>query len=81
MSLDLGQNEGYITQIENGHKMPSVPVLFYIFQYFGISPQEFFDEGNPYPAELDALIGDLKKLDAGELEHVTHIVKDIIKGK
>ena len=81
MSLSLGQNNAYINQIENGKSVPSIQGLLYICDYFGISPQEFFDEGNPYPAELDALIADLKKLDAGELEHVTHIVKDIIKGK
>ena len=81
MSLSLGQNTSYINQIENGKNLPSLPGLFYICDFFHISPKEFFDEGNPYPAELDALIDDLKKLNAGELEDITRIVKDILKGK
>lgn len=30
MSLSLGQNAGYINNIENGHNLPSMTVFFYI---------------------------------------------------
>lgn len=60
MSLSLGQNVGYINQIENKKALPSLPGLFYICEYFKITPQQFFDEGNPYPAQLTELIADLK---------------------
>ena len=46
MSLSLGQNNSYINQIENGKSLPSLQGLFYICEYFGITPQEFFDRGN-----------------------------------
>lgn len=49
MSLSLGQNVSYINKIENGKALPSLEMLFYICDYFGITPQEFFDEGNPAP--------------------------------
>ena len=52
MSLSLGQNDSYINRIENKKALPSLQGLFYICEYFSISPQEFFDEGNVYPAQL-----------------------------
>ena len=42
MSLSLGQSESYINKIENHRTLPSLPGLFYICEYFGITPQDFF---------------------------------------
>ena len=78
MSLSLGQNESYINQIENGKALPSLQGLFYICEYFSITPQQFFDEGDAFPAQLMDLVDDLKQLDATELSHVSAIVKDIL---
>ena len=39
MSLDIGQGEEYINNIENN--MPSLRRLFYICEFFKISPYEF----------------------------------------
>ena len=43
MSLSLGQSESYINRIESKKMLPSMSVFFYICEYFGISPKEFFD--------------------------------------
>ena len=43
MSLSIGQGPGYINNIENGHNLPSMSVFFYICDYLGITPSEFFD--------------------------------------
>ena len=40
MSLTLGQNNSYINQIENKKALPSLQGLFYICEYFGITPQQ-----------------------------------------
>ncbi len=77
MSLSLGQNNSYINRIENKKALPSLQGLFYICEYFGITPQEFFDEGNAYPASLAAVIADLKKLDEESLKHIAVIVKKL----
>lgn len=77
MSLSLGQNNNYINQIENGKALPSLQGLFYICEYFNITPQQFFDEGNAYPAELADLMEELKKLDATALAHIAGLVKEI----
>ena len=43
------------------------------------TPQQFFDEGNAYPAQLAELVEDLKKLDAASLEHISAIVKEMLR--
>lgn len=78
MSLSLGQNNSYINQIENRKALPSLQGLFYICEYFDITPQQFFDEGNTLPAQLAELTEDLKKLNSAELSHISAIVKDIL---
>ena len=42
MSLSMGQNPGYINNIESGKSMPSLSGIFYICEYLGISPKDFF---------------------------------------
>lgn len=78
MSLSLGQNNSYINQIENRKALPSLQGLFYICEYFGITPQQFFDEGDTYPIQLAELVADMKKLDAPMLAHISAIVKRIL---
>ncbi len=77
MSLSLGQNESYINQIENKKAMPSLQGLFYICEYFGITPQQFFDTGNAYPAEIADLVESLKCLDSTALLHITGLAKEL----
>lgn len=42
MSLSLGQSPSYINNIENGVNLPSMSAFFYICDYLGITPQDFF---------------------------------------
>ena len=79
MSLSIGQNPGYINNIENGKSMPSLQGFFYICEYLGISPSAFFDEKNSFPDKLSSLIEDLKKLDDAQLSSVTVIVKELLR--
>ena len=37
MSLAIGQNPGYINNIESGKSLPSLPGVFYICDYLGIT--------------------------------------------
>ena len=77
MSLSLGQNAGYINNIENGHNLPSMTVFFYICEYLGVTPQEFFDEGNPNPAALKEFITEAKKLDSKTMSYILGIMKEL----
>lgn len=42
MSLSLGQNPGYINNIENKKALPSMAMFFCICDFLKISPQDFF---------------------------------------
>lgn len=81
MSLSLGQNPNYINQIENRKTYPSMQVFFYICEYLGVTPQEFFAEDSENPVQLRELTDDLKKLDSTALTHVHGVVKGIIGSK
>lgn len=77
MSLSMGQNPGYINNIENGKSSPSLTGIFYICDYLGITPAEFFDIDAENPTRLKAIIEDLKHLDDRQLETISTLVKDI----
>lgn len=81
MSLSLGQNDSYINRIENKKSLPSLSALFYICEYFNITPQEFFDEGNQNPDRLSELTEDLKKLNTEDLEYIVGLVKRLANKK
>lgn len=75
MSLSLGQANNYINNIENKKSLPSMQAFFYICEYLGVTPQEFFDGENHIPEQLSGLIQDLKKLDAESLSHIAGMAK------
>ena len=77
MSLSLGQNAGYINNIENGHNLPSMTVFFYICEYLGVTPQEFFDEGNACPEALQEFIEEARKLDSRSMSYILGIMKEL----
>ena len=77
MSLSLGQSEGYINNIENGVNFPSMTVFFYICDYFGISPKEFFDIDSSDPVKSKELLEATKNLTSEQLEHLIAIAKSI----
>lgn len=79
MSLSIGQNAGYINNIESGKSMPSLSGLYYICEYLGITPSEFFDTQNNDPAIISDIIRDLKTLSPEQLESVSGIIKALAK--
>ena len=81
MSLSIGQNTNYINHIENRKMLPSMQAFFYICEYLGITPQEFFDAGNAQPEQLRELFEDMKKLDVKALSYITGIVKELVNKK
>lgn len=79
MSLSIGQNAGYINGLENGNGFPSMQVFFYICEYLGVTPSEFFDEGNGNPVEYREIIQDLYKLDKEQIKSIKLIIKGLKK--
>lgn len=77
MSLSLGQSESYINKIENRRTMPSMAGFFYICEYFGITPQQFFDTETVSPSKTDELLQQIRRLSPSKAEHVLQLVKDL----
>ena len=77
MSLSLGQANNYINNVENKKTLPSMQSFFYICEYLGVTPAEFFEDGNRYPGEYQEILADLKHLDQASLQNVKAIVKGL----
>lgn len=73
MSLSIGQSAGYINNIENGVNLPSMTVFFYICEYLGVTPKEFFDTEVESPTKLNNLLTIAKGLSCEQLNHLTAI--------
>ena len=78
MSLSIGQNQGYINHIETGQGTPSLSGIFYICEYLGVTPSEFFDLDSPNPEKLKGIIEDLKRLNDKQLDTIAALVKDLV---
>lgn len=79
MSLSIGQNAGYINNIENGKALPSMAGFFFICEYLNITPQEFFDMDSEQPEFLNHTIENLKKLNRRQLQNISAIIEDLAK--
>lgn len=77
MSLSLGQSESYVNKIENRRTLPSMAGFLYICDYFGITPQEFFDPGAQAPQRSRELLRELERLTPVQAEHVLQLVRDL----
>ncbi len=78
MSLSMGQNPGYIQNIESGKSLPSLSGIFYICDYLNITPSELFDMDVENPEKLKGIIEDLKQLNDKQLDTIATLIKDLI---
>lgn len=79
MSLSMGQNPGYINNIESGKSMPSLSGFFYICEYLRISPKDFFDVESGDPSKAAELYSAAKKLNSEQLDSLIAIAKGLSK--
>ncbi len=80
MSLSLGQSESYINKIENKRTLPSMTGFFYICEYFGITPEEFFNQEKILlPYKTKELNSEIEKLTPEQADHLLLLVKDLNK--
>lgn len=79
MSLSMGQNPGYINNIESGKSMPSLLGIFYICEYLGITPKDFFDTEAKNPSKATELYTIARELTDEQLDNLIAIAKDLRK--
>ena len=81
MSLSIGQNAGYINNIESGKALPSMSGFFYICEYLNIQPKDFWDDTTNNPSEISKLIEKIKKLDPDTLHALSILIDRLIDAK
>lgn len=79
MSLSLGQNPGYINNIENGKALPSMAMFFYICEFLQISPAEFFSTDNVSPVKTKKIMENMSCLDDDSLDSIAVIVEKLAR--
>lgn len=79
MSLSIGQSQSYINNIENGVNYPSMTVFFYICDYLGVSPKEFFDTDAEDPVKERELLDAVRGLDSKQLDMLITLAKGLKK--
>lgn len=79
MSLSLGQCAGYVNSLENQKSYPSMQTFFYICEYLGVTPAEFFDVDNKHPLDNREFMEALDKLDPEIRKSILTIVKALRK--
>ncbi|MBP5470470.1 MAG: helix-turn-helix transcriptional regulator [Candidatus Riflebacteria bacterium] len=77
MSLSIGQNPGYINNIETGKALPSMANFFYICDYLNITPKEFFDTESNRPEEIRIIEKNLKKLSPDLLKSLNVLINNL----
>lgn len=75
MSFDLGQSKSYIQSISSGKAMPSMSGFLNICDYFGITPEEFFDTSIQEPNLLNTIINTIKTLSETDLNLILDIAE------
>jgi len=77
MSLDLGQAHSFIHGIEVKRNFPKMLNFFYICEYLGITPHEFFDYEDTDPTQTKELHDEIRKLDGKSREYFLGLIKDV----
>lgn len=76
MSLDIGQGHSFIHGIEAKRHFPKMLHFFYICEYLGISPQDFFDYAGETPRLDNELFSEIQKLDRKLKEYYLNLIRE-----
>lgn len=81
MSYDLGHSRGYVHNIFSGKALPPMKEFFAICDYFGLTPQQFFDEGTQNPELIQKAIAGMKQLDETDLLMLLGLINRLLEKK
>lgn len=79
MSYDLGHSRGYVYNISSGKALPPLKEFFAICDYFGITPQQFFEESSQNPELIQKAIEGMKQLDEADMLMILGIINRMLK--
>ena len=75
MSLDLGRNKNYISNVTSGKTMPSVLDLISICEYFGSTMSEFFDENPNHTGLIQTVADELEDMDDDDILLMLRLIR------
>ena len=81
MSYDLGHSRGYVHNISSGKALPPMKEFFAICDYFGLTPQQFFDEWTQNPELIQKAIAGMKQLDETDLLMLLGLINRLLEKK
>lgn len=81
MSYDLGHSRGYVHTISSGKALPPMKEFFAICDYFGLTPQQFFDEGTQNPELIQKAVAGMKQLDETDLLMLLGLINRLLEKK
>lgn len=79
MSYDLGHSRGYVYNISSGKALPPLKELFAICDYFGLTPQQFFDEETQNPELVQKALNGMKQLDERDMLMLLGIINRLLE--
>lgn len=79
MSYDLGHSRGYVYNISSGKALPPLKEFFSICDYFGLTPQQFFDEDTKNPDLVQKAIESMKQLNEDDMLMLLGIINRMLK--
>ena len=79
MSYDLGHSRGYLYNISSGKALPPLKEFFAICDYFGITPQQFFDDSTQHPELIQKAVEGMRRLDESDMLMLLGIINRLLK--
>ena len=74
-------SRGYVHNISSGKALPPMKEFFAICDYFGLTPQQFFDEGTQNPELIQKAIAGMKQLDETDLLMLLGLINRLLEKK
>lgn len=81
MSRDMGHSKSYMQSISSGRALPSLTEFIYMFEYFDVTPSQFFDADNKNPLLINQLFDAIKSLNNDDLLAILEVAKRISNNK
>jgi len=81
MSLSLGRDDSYIGKIERKEFLPTVTEFYYICEFLGTTPKDFFNVDIIYPSEIGEILSCLTMLEEEQLSNIKGILQAMVKNK
>lgn len=82
-SMEMGFGRRYLNSITSGACLPTMGNFFRICNYFGITPEAFFDSAPPhiFPKNLHNVLNSIRDWDSESVELLLQVINKINQAK